>query len=157
VQVIPGHKFHGNPAIHGQWNQRVGHDASVFVPFRCPVTVSFPVIQRLYAPSAGNVIFSCGDFQVGVVAKGPYRLYQSLAVSLLSHNDPPFKILDSSCHDLRGRRRPVVYQYDQRSFRIQRFFLCIILNIKALDAAPGGNHHGVLGQEDGKKFYGFVQ
>ena len=90
MQVIPSHKFHGYPAVHGQGNQGVGYNASVLVPSGGSVTVSFSVIQGLYAPAAGNVILGRGDFQVRIVTQGPYCLYQSFAKSFLSHNYPPF-------------------------------------------------------------------
>src|SRR5690606_29114581 len=63
------------------------------------IIISKTIVNSLYAPAAGNVVFCRGDFHLGVVGKIPGGLNQTFSISPLSDQDSPVIVLHYSRHD----------------------------------------------------------
>ena len=76
---------------HG--GQRVGDSR------HCAVGVAVGVVDRLYEPARGYVVFCYGDFEEAVVRELAGGLHESFPERAVAYHNTSVKVLDGSVHD----------------------------------------------------------
>ena len=149
---------HASPVVHLPAaggpefpDQRVGYGSDA------AVVVAVGVVERLNAPSAGNVVLGRSDFQKGIVAERAGRLHESLAEGPLAEQYGAVQILQRARDDLGSRGRLAVDQHDDGHPRIDRVGLRRERLVEFADTAFHRHDFGPFGNQQGENLDGLLQ
>ena len=121
------------------------------------VRITVLVVYRLYATSAGDIIFRSGHFHRTTIRQRARHLHQTFSESTVTYNHRPVVILQSTCKNFRGRSRTAIHQHSNRYVQIQRLAQRLIRIAGLLNLPLRRYNHLATGQEEISYLHSFFQ
>ena len=98
------------------------------------------VVDGLYAPSAGNIVFVGGEFQLPVIRNFKTHLCQALSIGPGTKNHSPVKVLQSATGNLARAGSIAVHQYHDGHHRVDRFYRSLEIMVHTFRLSAVGSN-----------------